>query len=44
VLLPGMPADLLGRRHPMSPVSATDVIENIREALQQTLGEPAEEE
>ncbi len=39
VFLHGMSADLLLRRHPMSPVSATDVIENIREALQQTLGE-----
>jgi NAD(P)H-hydrate epimerase len=44
VFLHGMSADILVRRHPMSPVSATDVIDNIREALQQTLGEPAEEE
>ena len=44
VFLHGMSADLLVRKHPMSPVSATDVIENIREALQKTLGEPAEEE
>jgi len=42
--LHGMSADLLVRKFPMSPVSATDVIENIREALQKTLGEPAEEE
>jgi hypothetical protein len=34
-----MSADLLVRRHPMSAVSATDVIDNIREALQQTMGE-----
>src|SRR5512145_2952412 len=44
VFLHGMSADLLVRDHPMTPVTATDVIENIREALQQTLGEPAEEE
>jgi len=44
VFLHGMSADLLVRKFPMSPVSATDVIENIREALQKTLGEPAEEE
>ena len=44
VFLHGLSADILVRRHPMSTVSATDVIENIREALQQTLGEPAEEE
>jgi NAD(P)H-hydrate epimerase len=45
VFLHGMSADLLVRRHPMSAVSATDVIENIREALQHTLGEqkPSEE-
>lgn len=42
--LHGMSADILVRLHPMSPVSATDVIENIREALQKTLGEPVEEE
>jgi NAD(P)H-hydrate epimerase len=40
VFLHGMSADLLVRRHPMSAVSATDVIDNIREALQQTMGEP----
>jgi len=28
----------------MTPVTATDVIGNIRGALQHTLGEPAEEE
>jgi NAD(P)H-hydrate epimerase len=39
VFLHGMSADLLVRRHPMSAVSATDVIENIREALQHTMGE-----
>jgi NAD(P)H-hydrate epimerase len=39
VFLHGMSADILLRRHPMSAVSATDVIENIREALQQTLVE-----
>ncbi len=44
VFLHGMSADILVRRHPISPVSATDVIENIYEALQQTLGEPREEE
>jgi NAD(P)H-hydrate epimerase len=44
VFLHGMSADILVRRHPISPVSATDVIENIFEALQQTLGEPREEE
>lgn len=44
VYLHGMSADILVRRHPMSPVSATDVIGNIPEALQQVLGEPVEEE
>ncbi len=44
VFLHGLSADILVRRHPMSVVSATDVIENIREALQQTLGEPAGKE
>jgi len=39
-----MSADLLVRAHPMTPVTATDVIGNIRGALQQTLGEPPEEE
>jgi NAD(P)H-hydrate epimerase len=44
VFLHGMSADLLVREHPMNPVTATDVIGNIRGALQQTLGEaPAEE-
>ena len=44
VFLHGMSADLLVREHPMTPVTATDVIGNIREALQHTLGEaPAEE-
>jgi NAD(P)H-hydrate epimerase len=40
VFLHGISADLLVRKHPMSAVSATDVIENIREALQHTMGEP----
>ena len=40
VFLHGMSADLLVRDHPMTPVTATDVIDNIRGALQQTLGEP----
>jgi NAD(P)H-hydrate epimerase len=44
VFLHGLSADILVRRHPMSTVSATDVIENIREALRQTLGEPSGEE
>ena len=39
VFLHGMSADLLVRRYPMSAVSATDVIENIREGLQNTMGE-----
>lgn len=44
VFLHGMSADLLLKKHPMSPVSATDVIENIREALHHTVsGPPAEE-
>ncbi len=42
VFLHGMSADLLVRRHPMSAVSATDVIENVREALQHTMGEEPE--
>ncbi len=44
VFLHGMSADILVRNHPLTPVSATDVIENIREALQQTLGGTTEEE
>jgi NAD(P)H-hydrate epimerase len=45
VFLHGMSADLLVRKHPMSAVSATDVIENVRDALQHILGEgPAEED
>ncbi len=44
VFLHGMSADLLVRRYPMSAVSATDVIENIREAVQHTMGEPPQEE
>lgn len=43
VFLHGMSADLLVRRFPMSPVSATDVIENIREALQHTMGDESME-
>ncbi|HZW37331.1 MAG TPA: hypothetical protein VFF01_10345, partial [Candidatus Deferrimicrobiaceae bacterium] len=39
VFLHGMSADLLVRKHPMSAVSATDVIDNIREAVQHTMGE-----
>ncbi len=39
VFLHGMSADLLLQEHPMTPVSATDVIGNIRGALQHTLGE-----
>ena len=44
VFLHGMSADILVRDHPMSTVSATDVIENVREAIKQTLGESASEE
>jgi NAD(P)H-hydrate repair Nnr-like enzyme with NAD(P)H-hydrate dehydratase domain len=44
VFLHGMSADLLVHDHPMTPVTATDVIDNIRGALQHTLGEPPEEE
>jgi len=44
VFLHGMSADILVRKHPMSAVSATDVLGNIREALRQTLGEHAGEE
>ena len=44
VFLHGMSADILVRQHPMSAVSATDVVGNIRDALRQTLGEPAGEE
>jgi NAD(P)H-hydrate epimerase len=44
VFLHGMSADLLVRDHPMTPVTATDVIGNIRGALQHTLGEPPPEE
>ena len=44
VFLHGMSADLLVRDHPMTPVTATDVIGNIRGALQQTLGESPPEE
>ena len=39
VFLHGISADLLVRKHPMSAVSATDVIENIRGALHHTMGE-----
>jgi hydroxyethylthiazole kinase-like uncharacterized protein yjeF len=39
VFLHGMSADLLLQDHPMTPVSATDVIGNIRGALHHTLGE-----
>jgi NAD(P)H-hydrate epimerase len=44
VFLHGLSADLLVRDHPMTPVTATDVIDNIRGALQHTLGEPEPEE
>jgi len=44
VFLHGMSADLLVRDHPMTPVTATDVIGNIRGALHQTLGESPPEE
>jgi hypothetical protein len=39
-----MSADLLVREHPMTPVTAGDVIANIRGAMQHTLGEPPPEE
>jgi NAD(P)H-hydrate epimerase len=44
VFLHGMSADLLVREHPMTPVTAGDVIANIRGALQHTLGEGTSEE
>ncbi|RJP24789.1 MAG: NAD(P)H-hydrate dehydratase [Deltaproteobacteria bacterium] len=44
VFLHGMSADLLVREHPMTPVTATDVIGNIPGALQHTLGETPPEE
>jgi NAD(P)H-hydrate epimerase len=44
VFLHGMSADLLVREHPMTPVTAGDVIANIRGALQHTLGEGPPEE
>lgn len=44
VFLHGMSADLLLRDHPMSPVSAMDVIENLRRALQHTMEGPPPEE
>ncbi|MBI5906013.1 MAG: NAD(P)H-hydrate dehydratase [Deltaproteobacteria bacterium] len=44
VFLHGMSADLLVREHPMTPVTATDVIGNIPGALQHTLGETPSEE
>jgi hydroxyethylthiazole kinase-like uncharacterized protein yjeF len=44
VFLHGTSADLLVRQHPMTPVTATDVIGNIRGALQHTLGEAPPEE
>jgi NAD(P)H-hydrate epimerase len=44
VFLHGLSADLLVRRHPMTPVIATDVIGNIKEALAHTLDEPVPEE
>jgi NAD(P)H-hydrate repair Nnr-like enzyme with NAD(P)H-hydrate dehydratase domain len=44
VFLHGLSADLLVRKHPMTPVTATDVIGNIKGALQHTLGELPPEE
>lgn len=44
VFLHGLSADLLVRKHPMSPVTATDVIGNIKGALQHTLDELPPEE
>jgi len=44
VFLHGLSADLLVRENPMTPLTATDVIGNIRGALQHTLGEPEPEE
>jgi hydroxyethylthiazole kinase-like uncharacterized protein yjeF len=44
VFLHGLSADLLVRRHPMTPVIATDVIGNIKGALQHTLDEAPPEE
>jgi ADP-dependent NAD(P)H-hydrate dehydratase / NAD(P)H-hydrate epimerase len=42
--LHGMSADLLLKRFPLSPIVATDVIANIPEALQNTVGGPADED
>ncbi len=44
VFLHGLSADLLVRENPMTPVTATDVIGNIKGALQHTLGEAPPEE
>ena len=44
VFLHGLSADLLVREHPMTPVTATDVIGNIKGALQHTLDELPPEE
>jgi NAD(P)H-hydrate epimerase len=44
VFLHGLSADLLVRDHPMTPVAATDVIGNIKGALQHTLDEAPREE
>ncbi|MEW6719104.1 MAG: NAD(P)H-hydrate dehydratase [Thermodesulfobacteriota bacterium] len=44
VFLHGLSADLLVRDHPMTPVTATDVIGNIKGALQHTLDEAPREE
>ncbi len=44
VFLHGLSADLLVRRNPMTPVIATDVIGNIKGALQHTLDEAPPEE
>lgn len=44
VFLHGLSADLLVREHPMTPVTAMDVIGNIKGALQHTLDEAPPEE
>ena len=44
VYLHGLSADLLVRAHPMSTVSATDVIENLRDAVRHVMGEPPDDD
>ena len=44
VFLHGLSADLLVRKNPMTPVTATDVIENIKGALKHVLDEAPPEE